>query len=133
MFFLLNNPEKQPTGPQSIEAQLRSERLKKLYHELFYNVSYFNLIAIASIIVATVLLLPIPEVPRFMQEWPLVDTYVIWLETSSIPAVVSAVFRGVVMFVFYAVTMEVIYTIARLVGRTSFYFQRKMDDVRAAP
>lgn len=130
MFFLLGNRENGSTEGLSIEAQLRSERLRDLYHELFYNVSYFNLIAVASIIIATTLLLPTPEVPNYARGWSLVEAYMRWLDTSSIPKVVSTVLRGVAMFAFYAMAIEVIYSIARVIGRTTFYFERKMGQVR---
>lgn len=132
MFFLLGNREKETTDVGSIEAQLRSERLRDLYHELFYNVSYFNLIAIASIIVATALLLPTPEVPKYAKGWTPVAAYVDWLNTASVPTWARAIWRAVSMFAFYAMAIEVIYSIARVIGRTSFYFERKMGQVRAA-
>ncbi len=130
MFFLLGNREDDaPEENQSLEAQLRSDRLRKLYRELFYNVSYFNLIAVVSIIVAATLLLPTPEVPRFSQNWSFVVSYVQWLDTSIIPTIVTAVLRFVAMFVFYAMAIEVIFSIARVIGRTTFYFERKMGEV----
>lgn len=131
MFFLLGNREEEATDGGSIEAQLRSERLRDLYHELFYNVSYFNLIAVASIIIATALLLPTPEVPGYAKDWEPVVAYVDWLNTSSVPKWAATISRGVAMFAFYAMAIEVIYSIARVIGRTSFYFERKMGQVRA--
>lgn len=131
MFFLLGNHEKETIDGQSIESQLRSERLRVLYHELFYNVSYFNLIAVASIIIATALLLPTPELPSYVRGWQLVEAYVLWLGTSSVPTVVKAVLRGVAMFAFYGMAIEVIFSIARVIGRTSFYFERRMGHVRS--
>lgn len=129
MFFLLGNREKETGAVQSIEAKLRSKRLQDLYHELFYNVSYFNLISVASIIVATGLLLPTPEVPGFMRGFPPVDAYVSWLQTSSIPTVAGAIVRLGSMSVFYAISIEVIFSIARVIGRTSFYFERKLGEM----
>jgi len=130
MFFLLGNREKEAPDGTSIEARLRSKRLLDLYHELFYNVSYFNLIAVTSIIIATGLLLPMPEVPGFLRGFEPVEAYVRWLGTSKVPAIVSAIVRGGAMFAFYAISIEVIFTIARVIGRTSFYFERKMGEVR---
>ena len=130
MFFLLGNHEKETVEGRSIEAQLRAERLRDLYHELFYNVSYFNLIAVVSIIIATALLLPIPEVPDYVRSWTPAEAYVHWLDTSSVPTLTGAIMRGVAMFAFYAMAIEVIYSIARVIGRTSFYFERKMGQVR---
>ena len=130
MFFLLGNPENDVVDRRSIEAELRSERLRDLYHELFYNVSYFNLIAVASIVIATAVLFPAPEVPDYVRGWPPVEAYVRWLDTSPVPTVVSAALRGAAMFAFYAVAIEVIFSIARVIGRTTFYFERKMDQMR---
>lgn len=130
MFFLLANREDGASAGGSIEAELRLERLRDLYHELFYNVSYFNLIAVASIIVATTLLLPTPKVPEYIGDWSLVRSYVDWLGTSSIPRSAEAISHGVHMLIFYAIAIEVIYSIARLIGRTSFYFERKIASVR---
>lgn len=130
MFFLLGNREKDAPKGGSLESQLRSERLRDLYHELFYNVSYFNLLAVASIIVATGLLLPTPEVPGFLRGIGPVEKYVHWLATSKVPGFVSAAVRTGAMFVFYAISIEVIYSISRVIGRTSFYFERKMQEVK---
>ena len=109
---------------------MRSKRLRDLYHELFYNVSYFNLIAVASIIVATALLLPTPEVPGFLRGPQPVESYVRWLGASKVPTIIGAVTRIVAMFAFYSLAIEVIYSIGRVIGRTSFYFERKMGEVR---
>lgn len=130
MFFLLGNREKDATDAASIEAELRSERLRKLYHELFYNVSYFNLIAILSIIIATALLLPTPIVPGYAKGWSPVVTYVDWVNTSSVATWVEVICQGVAMFAFYAVAIEVVYSITRVIGRTSFYFERKMGEIK---
>lgn len=130
MFFLLGNREVDNSVYESMEAKLRSERLRDLYHELFYNVSYFNLIAVVSIIVATILLLPTPEVPDFSIGWSPVEAFVTWRDTSKIPAIATTLFRGVAMLVFYTIAIEVIFSIARVIGRTSFYFERKMGEVR---
>jgi hypothetical protein len=130
MFFLLGNREKEALVGQSIEAKLRSKRLRDLYNEPFYNVSYFNLIAVASIIVATALLLPTPEVPGFLRGPQPVESYVRWLGSSKVPLIIGAVTRTVAMFAFYSLAIEVIYSIGRVIGRTSFYFERKMGEVR---
>jgi hypothetical protein len=126
MFFLLGNRDKPTASPTSIEGELRVERLGTLYQELFYNVSYFNMLAVASIIVATVLLLPQPTVPSFMQGLPYVEAYVAWLRDSTTPDTIGDVVRGLAMFVFYAIAIEVVFSISRIIGRTSFYFERKM-------
>lgn len=130
MFFLLGNRESEALEQQSIEAKLRSKRLRDLYHELFYNVSYFNLIAVASIIVSTGLLLPAPEVPGFLRGFMLIEMYVRWLEISKLPTVAATIIRCCAMFIFYAISIEVVFSIARVIGRTSFYFERKMGEVR---
>ncbi len=130
MFFLLGNREQETPEAISIETRLRSKRLRNLYRELFYNVSYFNLVAVASIIVTTGLLLPTPEVPGLLRGLQPVEAYVHWLSTSKIPTLASTISRGCAMFVFYAISMEVVFSIVRIIGRTSFYFEQNMKKVR---
>jgi len=129
MFFLVGQNKEKITEPQSIEGQLRAERIKTLYHELFYNVSYFNLVAIMSIITATGLLLPTMEVPYFLQHVGFFQSYLHWLSTSTVPTVIGTIFNDSLMFVFYLLACEVVFSIARVIGRTSFYFERKMGGV----
>lgn len=129
MFFLVANNKDQATKPQSIEGQLRTERINTLYHELFYNVSYFNLVAVASIIIAAGLLLPTMEVPSFLQHVGFFQSYLHWLSTSTAPTVIGTIFQDSLMFVFYWLACEVVFSIARVIGRTSFYFERKMGGV----
>lgn len=132
MFFLLGNRENQTKDHQSLEEDLRSEKLRELYHELFYNVSYFNLIAVISIIVAAILLLPTPSVPDFARGWPPIEAYLHWLNTSTASKIISTISRDLAMFAFYALAIEVVFSIGRVIGRTSFYFERKMGKVRGA-
>lgn len=129
MFFLVGHNEDQGSGPQSIEGQLRTERINTLYHELFYNVSYFNVVAVASIIVATVLLLPTMEAPSFLQHVGIFWSYLHWISTSTVPMVIGTIFHDSLMFVFYWLACEVVFSVARVIGRTSFYFERKMGGV----
>jgi len=129
MFFLVGQNKEQTADPQSIEGQLRAERIKTLYHELFYNVSYFNLVSIISIVTATGLLLPTMEVPSFLQHISFFRSYSHWLSTSTVPTVIGTIFHDSLMFVFYMLACEVVFSIARVIGRTSFYFERKMGGV----
>lgn len=131
MFFLVSNRETNDEAPKSIEGQLRAERLRTLHNELFHNVSYFNLLVIALIVVATVLLFPVPEIPSFLRGMPWVERYAQWLAHSELPYVISVVIRACGMFVFYFLIAEVVFSIARLIGRTSFYFERKLQDANA--
>lgn len=131
MFFLLGNREAEAESYKSLEAKLRAERLRELYKELFYNVAYFNLIAVLSIIVAALLLLPNPEIPKFMHGWYLVEVYARWLQTSIIPVFVQNLTNFGSMFVFYCLAIEVVYSVARVIGRTSFYFERKMREMQS--
>jgi hypothetical protein len=130
MFFLLGNREKNTTPKSSIEGKLRAKRLRDLYHELFYNVSYFNLVAISSIVVALLLLLPTPEIPGFLSNSFFVKKFVHWMDTSTLPITATFIFRSASVFVFYTIVIEVIFSIARVVGRTSFYFERKIDEAK---
>lgn len=57
LFFLVANRLAAPSTWLSIEHRLRFERLTKLSGEIFDNVSYFNIVAIFSVLTAITLLL----------------------------------------------------------------------------
>jgi sterol desaturase/sphingolipid hydroxylase (fatty acid hydroxylase superfamily) len=131
MFFLAGNKPTREVRATSIEGRLRADRLRILYRELFFNVSYFNFVAICSISVAVLLLLPSPAIPAFALQWAPVVDYVEWLGSSPLPPLMQAALKCFAMFTFYALVIEVIFSISRVIGRTSFYFEKKMGETPA--
>lgn len=131
MFFLLGNRDAREIKPASIEGRLRAKRLRTLYHELFYNVSYFNLVAIASIIVAAMLLLPGFSAPDFVVGWLSSSKTPLLHDVSIIAASVGRFLHVAATFLFFFLAIEVVFSISRVVGRTSFYFERRLAEVRS--
>lgn len=132
MFFLLGRRPVSGSASSSREAKERNKRLARLYKELFYNVSYFNLLAIYSIIVTAINLMPSPEFPVFSENVPYIRAFSDWAMKSEAMGGLAAFLRHFGMFVFYLLAIEVVYSIARVIGRTSFYFERTLVETRGA-
>jgi hypothetical protein len=121
MFYILNGTET-PHHGRSLEAELREERLTQLGKELFYNVSYFNLVAISCVVSALLLLAgmdhhgPIAWIP---------DAFFGSLEGKIWQ--VSSVLRVILYGAFYFLIIESIYTFVRTTARVTFYFERRLN------
>jgi len=127
MFFLASG-YKESVGQKgdSIEDELKEERLSQLSKEIFYNISYFNLVAMVSLSLAIFLLLPpaaefanavITEIsPKNANE--LISFY----RTSSATA------YFVVVACFYFSVIESGYTFGRMVGRVGYLFEQKIEN-----
>lgn len=127
MFFLASG-YKDSVGPKgdSIEDDLKGERLSQLSKEIFYNISYFNFVAMVSLSLAIFLLLPpaaefassiITEIgPKNA------DALNSFYRTSSATA------YFVVVACFYFSVIESGYTFGRMVGRVGYLFEQKIQD-----
>jgi|AraplaCL_Cvi_mCL_1032061.scaffolds.fasta_scaffold06952_2 hypothetical protein len=127
IFFLLSNSEIPPVSNESIERGLKREKLVKLARELFYNVSYYNLVAISSVVLALLLLSSGPD-------------SAVWNSISHcassllpVPEWLTTIFVKVISALRYAATaclyfslIESVYTFYRTVVRVSFYFDQKL-------
>lgn len=132
MFFLISNRDSrfEIKSEIPIEQKLRVEKNNRIYHELFYNVSYFNIISIISIIITIILLLPSPKIPFFLDYFYDKSKYIDTVLYTSILNAIKIFVTTALLSVFYAIVIEVLYTISRLAGRTSFYFSRKVSEMR---
>lgn len=131
MFFLLSGSLPTIVENGSIETSLKKEKLERLAKELFYNVSYFNVIALVSVFLSLLMLLPNINVDALV-EWIIQNSFLsFWTETSwrlffgrltgwLIPAL---------EFILYAALIESLTSFARTVGRVSFYFERRLNFV----
>jgi len=128
LFFLLENSEVAAPDDDSIERQLKRERLSKLGKELFYNVSYYNTSAISSVILALFLMTAGPD----QTTWKLVAEF-IGRDLSvdgPVAEVATAVSKTAVLVAtigLYFFLIESLYTFYRTVLRVSFYFERKLE------
>lgn len=128
MFFLLSGSLPTIEDRGSIEAGLKKEKLARLAKELFYNVSYFNVIALVSVLLSLLLLLPSLDIDALV-EWIKKQSYLtFWTESdwrSFFTTLINWV-KPTLEFVLYATLLESLTSFARTVGRVSFYFERKL-------
>lgn len=108
----------------SIEARLRREKLSQLSKEIFYNLSYFNLVAMACLVCALLLLMP--EVSTFFVA--LLDSVKIGHqdEVKIAVEVTQAAGNLIVAWGFYFLVTESGFTFARTVGRVNYLFSQKI-------
>ena len=66
LFFLMSGNNRQSKDDEAIETKNKIRRLNKLSKELFFNVSYFNFLAIFSVLFSLVLLLPTVNMPLIL-------------------------------------------------------------------
>lgn len=137
MFFLLsssNTLEVQENSllepnSKSIEESLLDQKLQKLSEEIFWNISYFNLISVLSVFIALVALIPtftasfisqISYLPALLPE-SLNNSVVItakWLVFIFVSSLKACI---------YIFTIECIYTFVRTISRINYYFRKKID------
>jgi hypothetical protein len=127
LFFLLSNNQPRITAQTSIEDGLRKEKLHLVTRELFYNISYFNIIAIASTVFALLLLIPPLDIKWLIS--------VLWPSQIDIPALATGVLvpawkvgRAIVAALLLFALIESMYTFIRTVRRVSYYFNAKLNE-----
>lgn len=127
MFFLMSSRERpvdrSEKTSESRESKLRSAKAIKVSEEIFANLAYFNLAALASLITALALLLP----PISVALKPL---------HHLVPATFNSVSQAMhwagyaawflVTFVFYFLLIESGYTFVRIINRVNFLFEQKV-------
>lgn len=122
LFYLVANRLTKPATYASIEHELRFKRLSKLSDEVFDNVTYFNLVAIGSAVVALALLLigsdgfnaNLHKIAAFIESRTTI--------TGDTLSWAKWVARSFGLAVLIALLAESIYTFLRAVGRVRFYF-----------
>lgn len=125
MFFLVSNGEiVKEFEEESIENKIRRKKLNKLAEEIFYNISYFNLVAMGCLFSS--LLLLIPDVcfiiPPSLRAWGAqrVEYIIFAIEYIQITL------KFFVSCAFYFLLLESGFTFGRTVGRVNFLFSQKI-------
>ena len=124
LFYLmtLNKENVTDLGP-SLEAKLKSEKIDNLKQELFYNVSYFNLISIVLILVSLAIF--ISDNNNLKSLLSLFNSETMLIAQSSLLKAQS-VSTKIFTFVFYLTLIECIYTFIRIISRVSYFFEQKI-------
>lgn len=122
LFYLVANRLTRPVIFDSIEHELRFERLSKLSDEVFDNVTYFNLVAISSALVALLLLLSasntfeqhLHDVAEFAARHSRTQLLgFAWAKCITLTGALAALIF---------LLLESVFTFVRTVGRVRFYF-----------
>lgn len=123
MFFLVEERQITPPASETREEKLRRNQLETLCKEIFWNISYFNVVSLISMAAAMLLMIPSPI--GFIPVHRLPETISIDAYSSAISyAMVIAFFFG--KFAFSVLLIDSAYTFARLVGRVNFLFEKRI-------
>jgi len=127
MFFLVSaDPVLPPKDANSLEKRLKYKKLTKLVEELFYNVSYFNLVAICCVLASIALMLPIPSV-EFVKPWLMEVLNAEGVKGLAVGwSAVRQLFYLLLLFVFYFAMLESIVAFYRTALRVSYFFEEKL-------
>lgn len=127
MIFLGSNPNVKIAANASLEKKNKIGRLNILSGELFFNLSYFNLVAISSVIVS-LFLLASPMAKSSVSQAQLA------LESAGIDptylrgaiAFATSWLRTALLFVLYYLVIDSLASFLRIVRRATYYFEAKM-------
>lgn len=122
MFFLVQSRNKTETKMSSMEEGLRQEQIDLLSKELFWNISYFNLTALSSLLFALALMIPniwgsSAEIVAKQKDLITLARLMEWANFSTYYAA---------KFLFCLLLIESSFTFLRTVGRVNFLFEERM-------
>ncbi|MDF1598240.1 hypothetical protein PZ895_00420 [Mesorhizobium sp. YIM 152430] len=121
MFYIATEKASLNINGDSLEQQNKKEIVEKLTKELFYNVTYFILIAISVLVLSMAILIP--------DAWRILLAVGDLFWSRKPPAWMdSAMMAGSIALriAFAFCLLEAGFTFARLVGRVNFLFEEKM-------
>jgi len=122
MFFLVQSRNKTETKASSMEESLRLEQVDLLSKELFWNISYFNLTALSSLLFALALM--VPNVWGMAAEIVAKQKDLITLARFMDGASFATYY--IAKFLFCLLLVESSFTFLRTVGRVNFLFEERM-------
>lgn len=135
LFYLVANRLTVPSRWFDIDHELRFERLAKLSDEIFDNVTYFNIVAIASVVACLALLLIGSDAfnanLRFVCSVQKIRAYI----DTDLLVIVAKVMRALLLAILLFLLIESVSTFVRAVGRVRFYFTmlKEMNDATQQP
>lgn len=130
MFFLLSENGHVDYDDKILEHKARSEKLSKLSKEIFYNVSYFNLMSIFSVFTALLLLLPNYELKSESYLYMLLQVtgfdMPINMKLQEAIGTISSVVIWLLWTCLYVFLAQSLCTLVRTIARVHFYFSEKI-------
>lgn len=125
LFYLTTNRLVPPAKWVSLEHELRFDRLKHLADEIFDNICYFNLLAVASIVFGLVLLLSgSNKTAEFFAKTALIISNKQYTTAivQHLPTASQFILKLVLLILLFSL-FESFYSFIRIVSRLRFYFQ----------
>ena len=128
VFYLLSINKTNPDLiKDSLERQNKIEKINKLTDELFYNVSYFNIISILVTITALLFFLADSqnsELWTYFEDIEIIKELIVKWHSSLHYTKIFAIL--IYKALFYFVIIESMGSFLRTIGRVNFYFQEKL-------
>ncbi|MRG56376.1 hypothetical protein GF108_12385 [Phyllobacterium sp. SYP-B3895] len=121
LFYLASSRKDAVAETDSLEKQNRDRRLTKLSNELFYNISYFVIVALLLLGASLIIIIPDAQA-SIVTIWRLF--FGDWLIAQL--AVLTRILSFAIRSCFFFLLMEAAFTFARIVGRVNFLFEEKM-------
>lgn len=126
LFFLVSGSISINEAEHSREKKYRVERLNTLATELFYNVAYYNTVAIGSVVVALLFLLPSFSVFSFLLENSLLQSLIGKFSTDTLGKMQDIGSR-LLTLIFAFLFSDSVFTFFRIVRRVNFFFSEKLS------
>lgn len=124
LFFLLSINFYDVSSEKILENKEKKRRLNKLLEELFYNVSYFNIVALGLILISLA-----GYIPNGVAPW-IIDLYNLFVTQTKYHVLCTkslAALQLILAAAFYGFLVESIYTLLRTVERVFYFFQERLQ------
>ena len=128
LFYLLSTNKIQASpGTTSLEKQLKIEKLNKLSNELFYNVSYFNIVSLSLVVTSLVFFIVDSRIPQFFRHIGEIS-FIKPISSEIEPYLIYV--RVIILFIYrlmlYYLIIESLFSFTRAIERVTFYFRQKL-------
>jgi hypothetical protein len=130
LFFIANNANPLVvTEGTTLEHRNKIRRSRTLTDEIFFNVSYFIMITVMTIILSVILMLPVENFLKAAQQvwiWvtdliPDIQEWQGWLQSSI------TFLRFLLQFAFWIFLIEAVLTFLRILKRIGFLFSERLE------
>lgn len=125
LVFLTSNRRIPTFLSMKIEKKKKIDRVNALGNDLFYNISYFNTVAISCVAAALIISIGKSVSFDFVVELPRNDALTME-RLNNISQYGSILVRKVSAACLYALLIESVLTFMRLIRRSTYYFEQKI-------
>lgn len=126
LFYLAANPINITSDQSDLESKAKIIKLNKLGNEVFYNISYFNIVSVISIALACIMLLSNAFSPVRIDMPDIVHRNLDIAKIKAALDLISILSLRLLIWLTFACTLESIATFARIVKRMTYLFRERM-------